>query len=155
MCWPICPEREQETGYMRPLVCSSFSQLLSSSQSCSTTFLWWNLSARIEDYVDVEYISLHKCIRNTSSDVEDLAEHELSTGRSPWPGPGKEYTDPHKTRTGNPGEQKSTGSQRVGYNLVTEQGQKKKRERKGLRKNSVAIIVENFSNMGKEMAKQV
>ena len=57
-------------------------------------------------------------------------------------------------RTGNPGEQKSAGSQRVGYNLVTER-QKKKRERKGLRKNSVAIIVENFSNMGKEMAKQV
>ena len=33
-------------------------------------------------YVDVEYISLHGYIRNTPSDTEVLAEHQLRVGRS-------------------------------------------------------------------------
>ena len=32
----------------------------------------------------MEYISLHRCIRNTPSDAEDLTEHQLSASRSPW-----------------------------------------------------------------------
>ena len=39
--------------------------------------------------VDVEYSSLHGCIRNTPSDhrrytTEDLAKHQLRASRSPW-----------------------------------------------------------------------
>ena len=33
----------------------------------------------------MEYMSLPGCIKNTSSDAEDLTEHQLSTSRSPWP----------------------------------------------------------------------
>ena len=36
-----------------------------------------------EEYVDVEYFSLHRCIRNTYSDAEDLTEHQLRDCRSP------------------------------------------------------------------------
>lgn len=36
-----------------------------------------------EEQVEVEYTSLHRCIRNTSSDAEDLAEHQLRASRSP------------------------------------------------------------------------
>ena len=33
----------------------------------------------------VEYMSLHRYIRNTPSDTEVLAEHQLRMGKSPWP----------------------------------------------------------------------
>ena len=33
----------------------------------------------------MEYICLHRCIRNTSSDTEGLTEYQLQVGRSPWP----------------------------------------------------------------------
>ena len=36
-----------------------------------------------EEYVDVEYFSLHRCIRNTYSDAEDLTEHQLRAGSIP------------------------------------------------------------------------
>ena len=36
-----------------------------------------------EEQVDVECISLHGCIRNTPSDTEDLAEHQLRMGKHP------------------------------------------------------------------------
>ena len=32
------------------------------------------------------YISLHGCFGNTPSDTEDLAEHQLKTGRDHWKG---------------------------------------------------------------------
>ena len=35
--------------------------------------------------MDVEYISLHGCIRNTSSNTEVHAEHQLTVDRSTWP----------------------------------------------------------------------
>ena len=35
----------------------------------------------VEEQVDVEYISLHGYIRNTPSDTEVRAEHQLSTDR--------------------------------------------------------------------------
>ena len=38
-----------------------------------------------EEQVDVEYISLHGCFRNTPSDTEVHAEHQLSVDRSAWP----------------------------------------------------------------------
>ena len=38
-----------------------------------------------EDQVDVEYISLHGCFRNTPSDTEVHAEHQLRVDRSAWP----------------------------------------------------------------------
>ena len=38
-----------------------------------------------EEQADVEYISLHRCIRNTPSDAEDLTEHQVRAGRSPSP----------------------------------------------------------------------
>ena len=34
-----------------------------------------------EEWVDVEYTSLHRYIRNTPSDTEVHAEHQLSTDR--------------------------------------------------------------------------
>ena len=38
-----------------------------------------------EELVDVEYISLHGYIRNTLSDTEVHAEHQLRADRSTWP----------------------------------------------------------------------
>ena len=38
-----------------------------------------------EEYVDKEYISLHGHIRNTPSDTEVHAEHQLRADRSTWP----------------------------------------------------------------------
>ena len=38
-----------------------------------------------EEEVDVEYISLHRYIRNTPSDTEVHAEHQLRADRSTWP----------------------------------------------------------------------
>ena len=38
-----------------------------------------------EEEVDVEYISLHRYIRNTPSDTEVHGEHQLRVGRSAWP----------------------------------------------------------------------
>ena len=38
-----------------------------------------------EEQVDVEYISLHWYIRNTPSDTEVHAEHQLGVERSTWP----------------------------------------------------------------------
>ena len=37
-----------------------------------------------EEYVDMEYISLHGYIRNTPSDAELHAEHQLRVDRSTW-----------------------------------------------------------------------
>ena len=39
----------------------------------------------VEEQVDVEYISLHEYIRNTPSDTETHAEHQLRSDRSTWP----------------------------------------------------------------------
>ena len=36
-----------------------------------------------EEQVNMECISLHGCIRNTPSDTEGLAEHQLRVGKSP------------------------------------------------------------------------
>ena len=36
----------------------------------------------VEEQVDVEYISLHRYMRNVLPDTEDLAEHQLRPGRS-------------------------------------------------------------------------
>ena len=36
-----------------------------------------------EEQMEGEYSSLHACVRNTSSDAEDLTEHPLRVGRSP------------------------------------------------------------------------
>ena len=38
-----------------------------------------------EVYVDVEYISLHGYIKNTPSDIDVQAEHQLIEDRSTWP----------------------------------------------------------------------
>ena len=38
-----------------------------------------------EEYVDVEYISLRGYTRNTPSDTEVDAEHQLRADRSTWP----------------------------------------------------------------------
>ena len=38
-----------------------------------------------EEQVDVEYISLHGYIKNTPSDTEVHAEHQLRADRSAWP----------------------------------------------------------------------
>ena len=38
-----------------------------------------------EEQADMEYISLHGYIRNTPSDTEVHAEHQLSMDRSNWP----------------------------------------------------------------------
>ena len=38
-----------------------------------------------EEKVDVEYIFLHGYIKNTPSDTEVLAEHQLRADRSTWP----------------------------------------------------------------------
>jgi len=38
-----------------------------------------------EERVDVEYISLHGYIRNTPSDTEVYAEHQLRADKSTWP----------------------------------------------------------------------
>ena len=38
-----------------------------------------------EEWVDVQYISLHGYIRNTPSDTKVLAEHQLRANRSAWP----------------------------------------------------------------------
>ena len=50
----------------------------------------------VEEQVDVDYISLHGYIRNTPSDTEVHAEHQLrgQEGLSR----GKEYLDPCKTQ---------------------------------------------------------
>lgn len=45
--------------------------------------------------VEEEYISLHGCIGNTSSDAEDLTEHQLVAEVAVT---GKECTDPCKTQ---------------------------------------------------------
>ena len=37
----------------------------------------------VEEQVDVEYISLHGCVRNISSDAENLEEYQLKVSRSP------------------------------------------------------------------------
>ena len=50
----------------------------------------------MEEYMDMEYISLRGYIRNTPSDTEVHAEHQLRAARSTWP-VGKEYIEPHKT----------------------------------------------------------
>ena len=39
----------------------------------------------VEEYVDVEYISLHGHIRKAPSDTEVHAEHQLRADRSTWP----------------------------------------------------------------------
>ena len=39
----------------------------------------------VEEQVDVEYISLRGYIRNTPSDTEVHAEHQLRVDRSTWP----------------------------------------------------------------------
>ena len=39
----------------------------------------------VEELVDVEYISLHGYIRNTPSDTEVLAEHQLRVDRRTRP----------------------------------------------------------------------
>ena len=38
-----------------------------------------------EEEVDVEYTSLHGYIKNTPSDTEVYAEHQLRADRSTWP----------------------------------------------------------------------
>ena len=40
----------------------------------------------VEDYVDMEYISLHGYVKNTLSDAEDLSEHQLRVCKSSWKG---------------------------------------------------------------------
>ena len=45
--------------------------------------LWtWGENKTAEEYVDVEYISLYRYIRNTPSDAEVHAEHHLREDRS-------------------------------------------------------------------------
>ena len=39
----------------------------------------------VEESVDLEYVSLHGCIRDISSYAEDLAENQLGTVRSLGP----------------------------------------------------------------------
>ena len=36
------------------------------------------------EQVDMEYMSLHRYLRNTPSDTEVLTEHQLRMGKSPW-----------------------------------------------------------------------
>ena len=38
----------------------------------------------VEESVDMEHISLHRYIRNTASDTEVHAEHQLRVDRSAW-----------------------------------------------------------------------
>ena len=38
-----------------------------------------------EEEVDVEYISLHRYIRNTPWDIDVHAEHKLRADRGTWP----------------------------------------------------------------------
>ena len=38
-----------------------------------------------EEWVDLDYISLHGYIRNTPSDTEVHAEHQLRMDRGTWP----------------------------------------------------------------------
>ena len=38
-----------------------------------------------EEWVDMEYISLYRYIRNTPSDTEVYAEYQLRVDRSTWP----------------------------------------------------------------------
>lgn len=33
----------------------------------------------------MNYIFIHRCNRNVSSNTEDLTEHQLRAGRNPWP----------------------------------------------------------------------
>ena len=49
-----------------------------------------------EEQVDVEYLSLHRYIRNTPSDTEVHAEHQLS-GQE-YLTSGKDYLEPCKTQ---------------------------------------------------------
>ena len=42
--------------------------------------------------MNVEYISLHRYIRNTPSDTEVHAEHQLGEDRSTWPAVKNIYT---------------------------------------------------------------
>ena len=39
----------------------------------------------VEELVDMEYIFLHGYIRNTPSDTEVHAEHQLRVDKSTWP----------------------------------------------------------------------
>ena len=39
----------------------------------------------VEEQVDVDYISLYGYIRNTPSDTEVHAEHQLRADKSAWP----------------------------------------------------------------------
>lgn len=48
----------------------------------------------VKEYVDVEHVSLHECIRNTPSDAENLKEHRLKWAKSLTIG---ENIDSHKT----------------------------------------------------------
>ena len=50
-----------------------------------------------EEKVAVEYISLHRYIRNTPSDTEVHAEQHLRADRS-YLTSSKEYIEPHKTQ---------------------------------------------------------
>ena len=45
----------------------------------------WQENRMVEEYVDVEYISLHGYVRSTPSDTEVHAEHQLRVNRSTWP----------------------------------------------------------------------
>ena len=47
--------------------------------------------------MDVEYTSLQGYIRNSPSDTEVHAEHQLGADRSTYLTSGKEYTEPCKT----------------------------------------------------------
>ena len=38
----------------------------------------------VEELAEVEHMSLHECIRNTSIDATILTEHWLKTSRRPW-----------------------------------------------------------------------
>ena len=49
------------------------------------TMAIWEEDNMAEEQVEGAYSSLHTCVRNTSSDAEDLTEHPLRVGRSPWP----------------------------------------------------------------------
>ena len=44
----------------------------------------WRRDKMSEEHMDMHYISLHRCIRNTPSDPEGLTEHQLRAGRNPW-----------------------------------------------------------------------
>ena len=51
----------------------------------------------VGEQVDVEYISLHGYIRNTTSDTEVHAEHQLRVGQE-YLSRGKECIEPRKTQ---------------------------------------------------------